>query len=64
MKNLLGLTAMGGVHDHFLYRFWLTMTQGGDVHTATLSIGLATIALVLALRWLKDRLGCACCPSC
>ena len=64
MKNLLGLAAMGDVHDHFLYRFWLTMTQGGDVNTATLSIGLATIAMVLALRWLKSRLGWACCPSC
>ena len=54
MKNLLGLTSMGGVHDPFLYRFWLTMTQGGDVNSATLLIGLATIAMVLALRWLKN----------
>ena len=57
MKNLLGLASMGGVHDTFLYRFWLTMTQGGDVNTATLSIGLASIAMVLALRWLKNLLG-------
>ena len=57
MKNLLGLKSMGGVHDNFLYRFWLTMTQGGDVNTATLSIGLATIAMVLGLRWLKSLLG-------
>ena len=57
MKNLLGLASMGGVHDPFLYRFWLTMTQGGDVNTATLSIGLATIATVIGLRWLKNRLG-------
>ncbi len=57
MKNLLGLASMGGVHDNFLYRFWLTMTQGGEVNTATLSIGLATIAMVLGLRWLKDLVG-------
>ena len=57
MKNLFGLASMGDVHDHFVYRFWLTMTQGGDVNTATLSIGLATIAMVIALRWLKNRLG-------
>ena len=57
MKNLLGLASRGGVHDPFVYRFWLTMTQGGDVNTATLSIGLATIATVIALRWLKNRLG-------
>ena len=57
MKNLLGLASRGGVHDSFVYRFWLTMTEGGDVNTATLSIGLATIATVIALRWLKNRLG-------
>ena len=57
MKNLLGLASRGGVHDPFVYRFWLTMTEGGDVNTATLSIGLATIATVIALRWLKNRLG-------
>ena len=57
MKNLLGLASMGGVHDTFLYRFWLTMTQGGDVNTATLWIGLATMAMVLGLRWLKNLLG-------
>src|SRR6188768_553506 len=28
-KNVLGLKAMGGFHDHFVYRFWLTMTEGG-----------------------------------
>src|SRR6478736_10051984 len=41
-KNLFGLHAVGGVHDHFLYRFWLTLTQGGPVHGPTLAIGLAT----------------------
>src|SRR5581483_8469591 len=25
MKNLLGIPAAGGPHDHFLHRFWLTM---------------------------------------
>ena len=34
MKNLLGLASMGGVHDTFLYRFWLTMTQGGEQQRA------------------------------
>ena len=57
MKNLLGLRAMGGVHDHFLQRFWLTLTQGGGVHAETLAIGLGTIALVAALRFAKDRVG-------
>lgn len=55
-KNLLGLPAAGGAHDHFLYRFWLTMGGIGRVHMPTLAMGLSSIALVLALRWLKHRL--------
>jgi SulP family sulfate permease len=57
LKNLLGLTAMGGVHDHFLYRFWLTATQGGPVHAPTFVVGLASVALVIALRSVKRLLG-------
>ncbi len=57
MKNLLGLHSVGGAHDHFLQRFWLTMTAGGPVHGPTLLVGLASIALVLGLRWLKGALG-------
>ena len=56
-KNLLGLKAVGDVHDHFLYRFWLSMTRGGAVHAPTLLVGLASIALVLALRVVKRKLG-------
>lgn len=57
VKNLLGLSAVGGVHDHFLWRFWRTLAEGGGVHPATAWLGLGSIALVLALRWLKARLG-------
>lgn len=56
-KNLLGLQAVGDAHDHFLYRFWLTITEGGAVHQATLAVGVASIVLVLLLRALKRRLG-------
>jgi SulP family sulfate permease len=55
-KNLLGLKAVGGAHDHFLYRFWLTMTRGGAVHLPTLLVGLTAIAIVLVLRVIKRRL--------
>ncbi|MSQ01190.1 MAG: SulP family inorganic anion transporter [Myxococcales bacterium] len=55
-KNLLGLSAMGGGGDHFLVRWWSTLTTGGAVHGATLAVGLGSIALVIALRWLKVRL--------
>ena len=51
-KNLLGLPAVGGPHDHFLLRFWLTMS-GGSVHAPTLIVGLTSVAAVLALRALK-----------
>jgi sulfate permease, SulP family len=53
LKNLLGQRAVGDVHDHFLLRFWHSLTQGGDVHGPTLLVGLGSIALVLLLRWFK-----------
>ena len=57
LKNLLGLQSMGGAHDHFLTRFWLTLTEGGAVHVATAAVGFGSIAGVLGLRWLKARIG-------
>jgi SulP family sulfate permease len=56
-KNLLGLKAVGDVHDHFLSRFWQTITAGGAVHTPTLLVGLASIVCVVAIRWVKARMG-------
>ncbi len=53
MKNLFGLRAVGDVHDHFLVRFWSTMTQDGSMHGPTVVIGIASIMLVLALRLVK-----------
>jgi len=55
MKNLFGLKAMGDPHDHFLVRFWLSMTQGGSVSTPTLAVGVGSIVTILALRWFKTR---------
>jgi len=57
LKNLLGLRAVGDVHNHFLHRVWLSLTAGGPVHVPTLLVGLSAIALVLALRWVKAKLG-------
>jgi SulP family sulfate permease len=57
LKHLLGLKAMGDAHDHFLVRFWLTMTQGGSVHRETFAIGVATIGLVVLFRLIKHRIG-------
>jgi SulP family sulfate permease len=56
-KNLVGQQAAAGVHDHFLVRFWSSLTTGGPVHGPTLLVGAATIALVLALRLVKRKAG-------
>lgn len=52
-KNLLGVEARGGPGDHFLKRFWLSLTDGGGVHWPTVLIGLGTIVLVAAVRRLN-----------
>jgi SulP family sulfate permease len=57
LKNLLGMKSAGGAHDHFLLRFWRTLTEGGGIHFETAAVGLGTIAFILALRWLKARIG-------
>lgn len=61
-KNLLGLPARGGPHDHFLERFWLTFAQG-SVHVPTLMVGLASIVAILLLRAGKRALGWALFPE-
>jgi len=57
VKNLFGMRAVGDVHDHFVSRFVRTLVEGGGAHFETAAVGLGTIALVLALRWAKARLG-------
>src|SRR5579871_3355162 len=60
LKNLLGIPGRGEPGDHFLKRFWLTISQGTEVHGWTVAIGIGTIALVLGLSWLNrqfQRLG-------
>jgi SulP family sulfate permease len=52
-KNLLGLHTIGDAHDHFLLRFWLTLSEGGPIHGWTLALGLGSVALALCLRWLN-----------
>jgi SulP family sulfate permease len=57
LKNLLGLPAQGGPHDHFLTRFWLTMLRVHETNGWTLGTGLGTILVVLGLRMLSRALG-------
>ncbi|MBA2319926.1 MAG: SulP family inorganic anion transporter [Deltaproteobacteria bacterium] len=63
LKNLLGLTPQGGPHDHFLWSFWLTVTQGGGLHGPTALVGLVTIVAILVIRWFKARLGLTLLPE-
>jgi len=57
IKNLFGLKPIGASGDHFLYRLWLTLTEGGGIHPQTAAIGIGAIAAVVLLRGLKTRLG-------
>src|SRR5262249_14511942 len=50
MKNLLGLEARGGAEDHFLKRFWLSLTTGGDIPWPTVLIRVGTTAVAVAAR--------------
>jgi SulP family sulfate permease len=51
MKNLLGMDSRGNPEDHFLKRFWLSLTEGGGVQWPTFLIGAGTIVVVVAVRW-------------
>ncbi len=55
LKNALGLTAKGDLHDHFLKRFYLTMTQGGSIHIPTLAVAVGTMAIAIILRSINRK---------
>jgi SulP family sulfate permease len=54
-KNLLGLKSLGTGHDHFLKRFWLTISNIRDTNHTTLLLAAATAAIALLLRWINLR---------
>lgn len=55
LKNLLGLPSLGTGEDHFLKRVWLTLSHVSETNRMALLIGLGTVAIALALRWLNMR---------
>jgi SulP family sulfate permease len=57
VKNLLGLPERGTGDDHFLKRFWLTVSHVDQTNRATLLVGLGAIGVALALRFINRRLG-------
>jgi SulP family sulfate permease len=54
LGNLTGLRDRGNGQQHVLYRLWLTLT-GGPVNVRALTIGLATIVMVIVLRKLARK---------
>lgn len=54
-KNFLGLKNVGGSGDHFLVRFWQSLTQGGDVSWRSVAIGVITFGIALGLRQVNRR---------
>jgi SulP family sulfate permease len=57
LKNLLGLPALGTGEDHFLKRFWLAISHIEQTNHIALYVGLGTVGIALALRWINLRLG-------
>jgi SulP family sulfate permease len=55
LKNLLGLPAMGTGDDHFLKRFWLTISHVDQTNGRALLIGLGTILAAILLRTINQR---------
>src|SRR4051812_48837236 len=55
LKNLMGLTAAGTGQDHFLKRFWLTISHIEQTNLVALYVGIGTVAIALVLRGLNVR---------
>jgi len=56
-KNLIGTHYLADPHEHFITRFWGSITAGGPADMPTLYVGLSSIALLLVLRWAKHLVG-------
>jgi SulP family sulfate permease len=56
LRNLLGLPLGGDSDDHFLVRFYVTMSRIDLVNYRAVGIGVATIVLAVGLRQLGGRL--------
>jgi SulP family sulfate permease len=56
-RHLLGLPDKGEPGDHFLYRFYQTMSHLEAINPRALGIGAGTLFLAIGLRQLGERLG-------
>jgi SulP family sulfate permease len=53
--NLLGLADRGNGHQLVVHRLWLTLTGAGPINPRALTVGAATVVLVVSLRRLATR---------
>jgi sulfate permease, SulP family len=56
VKNLLGLPKVAAGDEHFLVRFWHTISNIQQTNFWTLLIGLGTVAIALVLGYVNRRL--------
>lgn len=56
LKNVLGLKAQGSHHDHFLTRFYLTMTEGGPIQWPTVAVAIGTVLVAILVRLVGTKL--------
>lgn len=56
LKNVLGLKAQGSHHDHFLTRFYLTLTEGGPIQWPTVWVAVGTVLVAICVRMLGKQL--------
>jgi len=56
VPNLLGIKPLGDGHLSVLQRLWLTLREGDGVDRPSALLGLGTLALLVPMRMLKQRL--------
>jgi len=56
LKNLLGLPGQGARSEHFLVRFWKTVTEGSAIDARAAAFGIGAIVAVVVLRYVSNRL--------
>lgn len=55
LKNILGITVAIDPHDHFLVRFWKTITEESGMHWPTFAVAATTIIISIAIRFINRR---------
>jgi len=55
LKNILGIAVSIDPHDHFLVRFWKTITENNGVHWPTFAVAATTILISIAIRFINRR---------